>query len=55
MFTRPMSHSVTTFTQHKILRASAPGFMMPNVRAMREPSTNYFTTITATGPATFER
>jgi hypothetical protein len=55
MFTRPISHTQTTHQQHGILRASSPGFHLPNVRAMRDPSTGYMTTITASGPATFER
>lgn len=55
MFTRPMRHTETTYNQHSLLRGSQPGFVMPNVRAMREPGTQYMTTITASGPATFER
>jgi len=55
MMNRPIRHTETTFEQHDIKRGGTPGFMLPDSRSMREPGTDFFTLITATGPATYKR
>jgi len=55
MMNRPIRHTETTFQQHDIKRGGTPGFMLPDSRSMREPGTDFFTLITATGPATYKR
>jgi hypothetical protein len=55
MMNRPIRHTETTFEQHQLKRGATPGFMLPDSRSMREPGTDFFTLITATGPATYKR
>lgn len=54
MNTRPFSFNQTTFTQFPVLRGGHPDMALPPFRGMREPGTNYVTTITAGGPRTIQ-